>query len=229
MKERPIIFSGPMVRAILEGRKTQTRRVVKPQPPLPVKEIIKSKGTLQWVDTSGHFHIGNGKCPYGQPGDYLWLRETWKVQSESNHTPDGISGVKTIYVGYRAGALAGYGQQRVTFDVPGDNRLSERAWGKRCGWRPSIHMSRWASRITLEVVSVRVERLQDISEEDAAAELGLEEIATGVWTGLDGKWPDTRDPLADFCELWDTIAKPGARWADNPCVWVVEFKRAASE
>ena len=159
MKERPIIFSAPMVRAILDGRKTQTRRVMKPQPHCP---SVFEAGPGHFAPAGADWGGDGWHCPYGQPGDRL---EIW----EDREPPH----------------LVGYG----------------------------------------EVVSVRVERLQDISEEDAAAELGLEEIATGVWTGLDGKWPDTRDPLADFCELWDTIAKPGAKWDDNPFVWCVEFRR----
>ena len=147
-KERPIIFSGPMIRAILEGRKTQTRRIVKPN--------CLSK-----------------LSPYGRTGDRLWVRETW------GHNPEGPG-----YV-YRS-----------------DGDFDMKFHGDR--WRPSIHMPRWASRITLEVTGVRVERLQDINEEDALAE-GVEHA---------------------FRSLWESINGPGS-WDANPWVWVVEFRRVS--
>jgi len=175
MKERPILFSGPMVRAILEGRKTQTRRVVKPQP-----AHIPGIGTVLNIDT-----ITGRACPYGNPGDRLWVREAWAhrrwMLGDASPNPTTV---------YRADGE----------DLKGCAR-----------WRPSIHMPRWASRIALEVVSVRVERLQDISEEDAKAE------------GID--WVigyRSRIPL--FSALWERINGLGS-WNANHWVWVVEFKR----
>ena len=204
MKERPIIFSGPMVQAILDGRKTQTRRVVRPQPAVPVREIIKAQGTLQWVDTSGHFHIGNGKNPYGQPGDRLWVRETFRVSRGYDHYPP--SKCEGCIVHYEADGTPlpeGYGFR----------------WGKV---RSSIHMPRWASRLLLDVVSVRVERVQDISEGDAAKE-GWDWSNHDLHKAYDPVSMDTARRW--FRDLWDTInTKPGRTWDDNPWVWVVGFK-----
>jgi len=177
VKERPILFSGPMVRAILEGRKTQTRRMVKPQPA---------------IATPGCFDVT--KCPYGVVGDCIWVRETWarihdgilhKLDPEPDiRTPHG-NGWSTVY------RADGEPYHWSDYGVP---------------WRPSIHMPRWASRITLEIVSIRVERLQDIREEGASAE------------GVD--W-GTRRVFA-FRDLWDSIY---GNWDANPWVWVVEFRR----
>lgn len=178
MKERPIIFSGPMVRAILDGRKTQTRRAVKPQPLWVASPGVPFK-TMD-ADPKGTIN-----CPYGQPGDRLWVRESIHVMQPRH---DGDTGS----VLYRA-------------DGHGD-------WiGK---WHPSIHMPRWASRITLEVVSVRVERLNGISEKDAKAE-GYKSQSIMENPDAGRLW---------FRDLWQSINAPGS-WAENPWVWVVEFKR----
>lgn len=188
-KERPILFSGEMVRAILGGHKTQTRRVVKPQPHAGARW-----GLQGWED-------GHGcalRNPYGQPGDLLWVRETWAYNEAQG----------TIY--------AADGD---TPD-PDDNDGPERCRGR---WRPSIHMPRWASRITLEVVSVRVERVQSITHEDALAE-GIEDAEPGAdlrIAGLPYSFARTR-----FCLLWNSInAARGYSWEVNPWVWVVEFRR----
>jgi hypothetical protein len=205
MKERPILFSGPMVRAILEGRKTQTRRIVKPQPTKDYVTLMPLSGELVGVTKHGGPIDNRGwlHCPYGKPGDRLWVRETWgKVHYE------GVDESPTIF--YRA-----------------DERDQERDELTR--WRPSIHMPRWASRINLEVVSVRVERLQDISEEDAMSE-GIES-----WEerGVDDAQDYYRDYVTgghvynakdSFRSLWQSINGPGS-WEANPWVWVVEFKR----
>jgi hypothetical protein len=205
MKERPILFSGQMVRAILEGRKTQTRRIVKPQPTKDYVTLMPLSGELVGVTKHGGPIDNRGwlHCPYGKPGDRLWVRETWgKVHYE------GVDESPTIF--YRA-----------------DERDQERDELTR--WRPSIHMPRWASRINLEVVSVRVERLQDISEEDAMSE-GIES-----WEerGVDDAQDYYRDYVTgghvynakdSFRSLWQSINGPGS-WEANPWVWVVEFKR----
>ena len=181
-KERPILFSGPMVRAILEGRKTQTRRVVKFDPcPSSYAMVSHYDGLGNVVLTDGSYL----RCPYGQPGDRLWVRETWAhrrwMLGDASPDPTTV---------YRADSD----------DLRGCDR-----------WRPSIHMPRWASRITLEVVSVRVERLQDISEEDAMAEgVALAE--------------NYRGRLAHFAGLWEQINDLGS-WNANPWVWVVEFRK----
>jgi hypothetical protein len=223
MKERGILFSGPMVRAILEGRKTQTRRVVKPQPPPDAKRFSESRGV--WRETLAA-PGARWRCPYGIPGDRLWARETWRVSSESNHTPDGLSGTKKIYIAYKAGAFAGVARQhREDFRTPEDDDLASRAWGKSRvdAWRPSIHMPRWASRITLEITGVRVERVQEISGSDAVAE-GIPAVAGTTWESR----PDNLNAwvVSQFRRLWNSInAKRGYGWDANPWVWVIEFKR----
>jgi hypothetical protein len=189
--ERPNIFDGEMVRAILDGRKTQTR-LVRPQP----SNLFLDK----WV-----------KCPCGKPGDTLWVRETW-------------SPIHDRAIRYRAD------KGRRDFGDPNWEHHEEltRWWDKlqpptRERWFPSIHMPRWASRITLNVKAIRVEQLKDISEEDAQAE-GVDALPV----------EDIRDPrkqtyasyVYPFSLLWDSInAKRGFGWGANPWVWVVEFER----
>lgn len=214
MKERPILFNADMVRAILSGRKTQTRRVVKPQP-------IWVYDCSVPVLTTDAEPKGEIKCPYGVPSDRLWVRETW------SHTGQGIWAV---------------GDVRYT----NDGHFVYRADGEiKGGWFPSLHMPRWASRITLEIVSVRVERLQDIGEEDAEKEgirsayvnaapplhSEIRYIAPGVrMTDVHGEVDDDapahRTAKNAFSCLWDSIyAKRGFGWDANPYVWVIEFRR----
>lgn len=207
MKERPILFSGPMIRAILAGKKTQTRRVIKPQPETKWVEwcIYNNGGSHSYYDADGYstMHLNTardyrdeGECPYGAPGDTLWVRETWACifgvpKSDAPH-PDDV-------VCYRA-----------------DTGEAERIITEVKGWRPSIHMPRAYSRITLEVVSVRVERLQDITEEDAIAE-GVS-LPARTTTLYDGMYRDA------FSFLWDDInGKRGYPWSSNCWVWVVSF------
>lgn len=192
-KERPILFSGEMVRAILDGRKTQTRRVVKPQPPYGVREIkvgmfepVVIRGGMEepGKPVFGFADEERGwKCKYGQPGDRLWVRETHYVESAGNEDGSGL------FVMYKASDC----------DAP----VSK--------WTPSIHMPRWASRITLEITGVRVERLNDISEEDCYNE------------GCQPEY-DSLTAIQDFRKLWESINGKGS-WSQNPWVWVVEFKR----
>lgn len=188
MTDRPILFSGAMIRALLAGTKTQTRRVVK-LPPGAVVEAWDGKTTPSFE--------GAIVCPYGVPGDsVLWVRETWQCHSTLNSDP---------IVHFRADA---------SFKpVPIEPGTEVEFKG---GWRPSIFMPRWASRITLEVTDVRVERLQAISVEDC--------IAEGLSTQLRENEAvcDLRDQYRD---LWDSINATRAPWASNPWVWVVEFKR----
>lgn len=199
MKERPILFSGPMVRAILEGRKTQTRRVIKPQPSYqgydgPPK--LNSFGEFSYPAQRGF------KCPYGQPGDRLWVRETWNAWRQCN-------------LEYNEWDTCGFAPSEIK-ERYGAVKLEYAATSESVGpWRPSIHMPRWASRITLEIMSVRVERLQDVSEEDARAE-GCE------WS----QWSfpnSTRPGKSAYRALWESIHGHGS-WDQNPWVWVVEFK-----
>lgn len=196
MKERPILFSAPMVRAILDGRKTQTRRVVKPQPELTSHSGFLWKGYYSGTGFDMKTIVRNfsHRCPYGVFGDRLWVRECWAPVSTFDPSPD-------------TGAL-------YRADTMYDAAVVE--WK----WRPSIHMPRWASRITLEVVAVRVERLQDISEADAQAE-GVASDRQRESTWYDGK------AVRMFRDLWSSI-NGVASWDANPWVWVVEFKRLES-
>ena len=194
-KERPILFSGPMVRAILEGRKTQTRRIVKPQPDENGLSFMPN-APLDWRDdVHGDWNPWKGETPDGDtwrgrvqcwPGDRLWVRETW-MRSPNAHL----------------------GMPPIEYKATSSNQFIEEWPGY---WKPSIHMPRWASRINLAVVSVRVERLQDCSITDALAE--------GIVT--DDEWPV--DPRDSYRSLWESINGPGS-WDANPWVWVIEFKR----
>jgi hypothetical protein len=182
MKDKSILFSTPMVRAIQDERKSMTRRIVKPQPD---KEISQMVGWQSWL-----------KCPYGQPGDILWVRETW------NYSPN-------WYYCYKADT------------IPDDNH----GYIGSIPWRPSIFMPREAARIFLRVKTVRVERLQEITEEDARAEgccTFHDHIADGKFAGVAEFDLTARDAFAD---LWDSInAKRGYGWDSNPFVWAISFK-----
>jgi hypothetical protein len=201
MKERPIIFSASMVRAIIDGRKTQTRRVVK----WPIK--TKSDGGKQrlflrndernideinrLLQEKNRYPLRKIMCPYGQPGDLLWARETFAIAEDSNIEDPGIF--------YRADG-----------DLPShlDDSIK---------WKPSIHMPKWAARLWLEVTGIRVERVQEINSEDIRAE------------GTPGTPHDANCLVAErelFHSLWNSIngKKPGCSWEDNPYVWAVEFK-----
>lgn len=184
MKERPILFNGAMVRAVIGGSKMQTRRLVKPQPGTQMEEVLRN-------------NRGEWPCPLGQVGDRLWVRETWAQDSEDGQ------------LCYRADI--GTGNDADDWER---NRI-EGAPGYR--WRPSIHMPRRASRIMLEVTSVQVERLQEISEADALKE----GCRAGTWEYDNGE--GTESARESFECLWDSIYQ---NWDKNPWVWVVEFKRA---
>lgn len=198
--ERPIIFSGPMVRAILEGRKTQTRRVIKPQ---PTREIEPGKGDSSvWFESS--YHAKGIRCPYGKPGDQLWVRESgWQPKDPS---------IREL----RDGADT-WPQWAYSADGYSDMDIER---FKQWGWksRPSIHMPRWASRITLEITNVRVELLQYISEEDAKAE-GV----TRIPLHNNDVYGETHREA--FERLWDKINGKKHPWSSNPYVWVIEFRR----
>ncbi len=182
MKERPILFSTEMVQAILKGDKTQTRRVVKPQPDFrpPFLEWLK-KDQLSWILEH---------CPYAV--DQLWVRETW--------APGPLDGTPEYY--YRADS----------YDCP-------QVWP----WKPSIHMPRKASRIQLEIINVRAERVQDISDDDA----DNEGVILPPLTWREDSITYDPDPWRNqFKKLWNSInAERGYGWDVNPWVWVIEFKR----
>lgn len=189
MKEHPILYSGPMVRAILAGRKTQTRRMAKFTAGGHLKE---PRGHRRWHrdDPNAVF-----ACPYGQPGDRLWVRETFCLDADDN----GMTA-------FRA-----------------DNWLEcPSADGK---WKPSIFMERRQSRITLEIVSIRVERLQAINEADACAE-GVSEIKTQELGSDNVIRPLTISAVKCYRSLWNHINGFGSgSWEANPWVWVLEFRR----
>lgn len=199
MKERPILFSAPMVRALLEDRKTQTRRAVKNTGLYAIDAAIHGEETAQ-----RELAALATRSPYGQPGDLLWVKETTiKVEDHGYAGP--------CYVESEEGrAVLEYGLSPAPDDVtevdPQDIRK-----------RPAIHMPRTMSRILLEVTAVRVERLQDISEADTEAE-GIQEI---VDAGVD----HDGTPRDAYRALWEQINGAGS-WSANPWVWVVEFKRA---
>ena len=206
MKERPIIFSGPMVRAILKGLKTQTRRPIKPQHNVSDYRKIG-------VPEIGVKH----RCPYGKPGEFLWVRETWA----DTHGKNGPM------ISYRAGGDRFLVDESYPVDYSRYPNCDFAMWWgdlRRGGlgnkWRPSIHMPRWASRITLQITAVQPARLQTITREEAIKE-GIPAGAHG-WHD-DGSIMDERDL---FAALWDSIyAKRGYGWDVNPGVWVIEFKR----
>jgi hypothetical protein len=203
--ERPIIFSGPMVKALLAGTKSQTRRVIKPQPKVePRHEPLVGEA---WA--SGFVDV---RCPYGEPGDRLWVRETWGLASSSGYLVDPT-------LNYRAD-----GAQRCV--AP---EVIHAGYVHRDGWRSPIHMPRWASRITLEVAGVRVERLHAITDVDAVAE-GIERAAFGGWAGELTGDGITRVPMATprcaFIGRWREIHSAKS-WSENPFVWVIEFTRVA--
>lgn len=196
MKERPILFSGPMVRAILEGRKTQTRRVIKPQPE-SMKELPPS-------------------CPHGYIGDQLWVRETF---SDVNNC-----GAPALM--YRADhELRDLMEEREFLEEDGSMnyehpQIAKYDWAvwfddvdTEKAWRPSIFMPRWVSRLQLEITELRIERLQDISAKDALAE------------GADSTNVGCSVPEEAFWELWDSINGASHPWDSNPWVWVIGFRR----
>lgn len=217
MTERPILFSDAMVRAILSGTKTQTRRVMTPQPieecgapvvgayhPIVARRGIEEPGPERWGASTEE---QSWLCPYA--GDRLWVREALFVKQ-------GGGGVWR----YRADdAIVG-----LPMGSPHKEAMVAWAHHKEGNACASIHMPRWASRLTLEVTSVRVERVQSISEEDARAE-GLTRHATGWSAGGDGY--DTLTARQAYAELWDEIngERQGCSWSANPWVWVVSFKR----
>jgi hypothetical protein len=204
VKERPILFSGPMVRALLAGTKTQTRRPVKTSLPPSEYEIVYHPGNGHALETFGDPHADGFErrfCPYGVPGDRLWVRETFAF---TGCGPDDRGAMDWGAHNIRGGDWEGErGCERwhVAYRASGDDPP---AAGDHPGWRPSIHMPRWASRITLEITEMRVQRLQDISGDDANAE-GVEHVAA-------------------FARLWNSINGPGA-WDANPWVWALTFKR----
>ena len=220
MKEHPILFSTPMVQAILNGTKSQTRRVVKPQP-----KVVLAMYTDKSLETNCIFRKGDQRihCPYGQVGSKLWVRETWRVGAW--HEEKGIA------VDYKADNYC-----RKEWLAVDNGELFERLWREStdeasevygfksrykwesgqspCRWRHSIFMPRWASRITLEITDIRVQRLWEITDEDAKAEgIGATEPLV-----FNDSYKDS------YAWLWDKINKKHV-WILNEWVWVISFKR----
>ena len=216
MTDKPILFSAPMVRAIIDGRKSKTRRIMKPQPVGPVFISTDPKTPRYCLPYNETLTMGGlaMRCPYGQPGDRLWVRETCRA----DELPSGLDGVRYLaddcFIPIE------------NTEAASDAWISLAAYGQRlsghhkCRKVPAIHMPRWASRITLEITGIRVERLQDISESDALAEGSYQ------W------WGELDDDAASkinghrnaYRALWESINSHGS-WAANPWVWVVEFRR----
>lgn len=220
-KERPILFSCEMVRAILDGRKTQTRRVVTDR---VLNKCMPSRHPSFAFDAVT-------LCPYGVPGDRLWVRETWKCSWWGEGEPERIAykaGGKTQEIRYAESVSYDLWSERMA--EGGADDLEKAGWKvgeddifrhEDCNrvaandlrWRPSIVMPRWASRITLEVTDVRVERLQDISEGDVWAEGAIES----------GEFEEGYSAVGFFRELWESINGEGS-WDANPWVWVIDFE-----
>lgn len=253
MADRPILFSGPMVRGILDGRKNQTRRVVKGE-------------ALDWLDDakfSPKFVAdpNNSLCPYGYAGDRLWVREAWRVYNfpcddawTYQYKADGkVLSERDLNSG------PGFDESK---HEKWQMRLAEQSWAecehsplvqhicddsarflgpeRPMRWRPSIHMPRWASRLTLEVERLRIERLQSITVEDVCAE-GLDfdgehEEVFSHWQSLAAAAPPDDLPVSGplkpeigtFKTLWDSINGKKHPWESNPWVWVIELGRADS-
>lgn len=236
IKERPILFSAPMVRAILEGRKTVTRRAIKVQPHIDVSGNFCVGNSNYGQDGYGNpvtKHFVNGCCPYGKLGDRLWVRETFAllgnedgccIDWHDNLVKGDERGAARIY---RASCpLGDYGLNQIP--AKAEWKPDTEAMEYDGAWRPSIHMPRWASRILLEITDVRVERLQDITEAQAKAE-GVRPMRYGsdTWVSREGPgnlvtpWPTAKEAFGD---LWNSINGPHA-WEANPWVWCVSFQR----
>jgi hypothetical protein len=233
MKELPIVMSARDVCAILDGSKTQTRRAIKPKA-AELISVMSGEGEASvsfryshHVDDDGKKHppewlcfledypeegvVPIGQCPYGQPSDRLWVRETWKpVPISAYRSSEGV-------------------QQTPNPQDADEAAVYKAGWVRSGGgvsWRSPTHMPRWASRITLEITDVRVERLQDISDDNCLAE-GIAQVVRerlpstqqcGEYDAIDV------DPVAEYRALWETINGPGS-WDANPWVWVISFKR----
>ena len=227
MKERGMIFNGEMVRAILDGRKTQTRRIMKPQPePCPQgglwwpsdkhRTMLHVEKALQNSEGIWRGIAGNA-CPFGDVGDRIWVREAFQgplIPEEAlseflGENPDKFE--SPAYCEYAAD-----GGLRPEYVDADDNT--------RYGWRPSIHMPRWASRILLEITGVRVELLNKICEGDAQAE-GVAQLRGGFWKHYQPGWTQHQlSARGSFVTLWKSIYGEES-WNSNPWVWVIEFKR----
>ena len=218
MRERPILFCGDMVRAILAGTKTQTRRVMKLQPSCsPELRIDPKWGVVAEWPGESEFDGFDCHCPYGQPGDRLWVREAWTLAAKERHDQFG-DGSRIWPETMSRPHVQWYGNAvlNVIYRADGEHVASD---GEREHWHPGIHMERKASRLTLDVTEVRVQRLHDISEDDAKAE-GVE---------MSPLLSATTPFRSAFIQLWESInSARGFGWDENPWVWAVTFRRVAN-
>lgn len=207
MKERPILFNAPMIRALLDGSKTQTRRIAKTEITMGRNSLLGPRKGAKTAPTfllPEHTEQARAISPLGQPGDRLWVRETWQ----------------------RAGGNTGFWYRATDSHVDdGGSPVSH--------WKPSIFMPRAASRITLEITGVRIERLQDISATDALDEgikIDIDAKTKEPLMRITGKFPPAKYikgnglVIAEYASLWESINGPGS-WDSNPWVWAIEFRR----
>ena len=223
MTERPILMSGAMVRAILAGQKTQTRRVLRGQEPIDLGASMHG-GHLSRRPVHDHGKLVGHRmapvhCPYGEPGDRLWVRETYAIVGVSSYKVS-VARAERMPPGKTLADTDG-GLELIEVDQPTAAWAYQRVDQER--WKPAIFMPRWACRLELDVTGVRVERLQDITWQDTFAE-GFEPRPVSVDPHVH------RDAARDwYMDLWDSLnAKRGYGWAVNPWVWVVSFRRAAA-
>lgn len=228
VKERPILFSGPMVRAILEGRKTQTRRVI--------ADKFLGECVCQAAPSAlrtNCIHSGEPGhpyqypppvecCPFGKPGDQLWVRETFCILDHDHWADEGKPKDWLYCTNHPRRNACAY-----SAETDSDGNAIRKEYGYR--WRPSIHMPRWASRLSLEVTAVGVEQLQDISAKDILAEGAVDRPHQCEYLGkcpvaaFDGcVYPDLKSLWAAG---WDGINRKTHPWKSNPWVWVVEFRK----
>ncbi|MEH4145536.1 hypothetical protein POX36_15420 [Klebsiella pneumoniae] len=233
MKERGMIFNGEMVRAILNGRKTQTRRIMAPQPADDIERgIFPNPEVIGWKSSRRHKHGSTTAhfCHYGKPGDRIWVRETWGVVSHA-FSDDGLMidwvpdrpATAIHEMPFGNGYYSGYAIYAADGDFTwGDDDGYED--GRSC-WKPSIHMPRAASRILLEITDVRAERLNTISEEDARAEGIIDGGCLNCGEPEPCRCANPEPDATDaFAYLWQSIYGQES-WNANPWVWVIEFKR----
>lgn len=213
IKERPIIFNAEMVRAVLEGRKTQTRRICSEINPSNFPACLSKR---QWAKVNKALPMAFGPdyfCPFGAVGDRLWVREAFRVMGRATDV---------ARLMYKASERNSFTESTRTVPIDQCNKQSS------YNWTPSIHMPRWASRITLEITGVRVERLQAVSEADAQAE-GVQLLRGGFWRHYQPEWTHHQlSARGSFVSLWQSIYGADS-WQANPWVWVIEFKRVEGE
>jgi len=267
MRERPIIMGADSVRAILDGRKTQTRRVINPHKyNIAGWDMPRTKEDMEYgypfaENGDGDFVSVVDWCPYGRVGDRLWVRETWGVVSHTFDENENICDWKPNRPATPIQELkfgTGYYDGYVIYEADGGfewNAGDDCSIETKSYWKSSMFMPRRASRITLEITDIRVERVQDISEEDALAEGVISDDEYAYWAGEDNLFPCPRcegyqvhnafghdygitEVDCTYCDtqkkryriVWDSLnAKRGYPWESNPWVWVISFKRVHNQ